>query len=247
MSLLKSNKVMLVIIWLMFSSDIFSQWETQNSGVTVDLHDICFVDSLNGWVLGDSALILNTSNGGKNWKTQYHPNISERMNRIQFVSEKVGYIVGNTGLIMTTKDTGKSWTVSQGSFEVNLRDLSFLTENEGWATGYKTYIDHAVSLIIHTGDGGNSWQKQLELRSDNQFGAKLFTAVKFQNDTTGWALAGDYVDSFSETYVYKTSDGGKSWSNVGIVQATPLITLRIAGKDTLWGGGVKFVTSSDGG
>jgi photosystem II stability/assembly factor-like uncharacterized protein len=247
MLLLKSSKVMLVIIWLMFSSDIFSQWETQNSGVTVDLHDVCFVDSLNGWVLGDSALILNTSNGGNDWKIQDHPDMSERMNRIQFVSEQVGYIVGNAGLIMITMDSGKSWSVSQDSFEVNFLDLSFVTEDEGWATGYKTYSDHAVSLIVHTTDGGNSWEKQLELRSNNQFGAKLFSAVKFQDDSTGWALAGDYVDSFSETYVYKTSDGGKSWSNVGIVQATPLITLRIAGKDTLWGGGLNFVTSSDGG
>jgi len=247
MLLLKSIRVITVIIWLILFTDTFSQWETQNSGVAVDLHDVCFVDSLNGWVIGDSAVILNTNNGGKEWKIQEHPNISESINKIQFISEKVGYIIGSGGLIMMTKDSGKSWSVSQDSFEVDFRDLSFLSENEGWVTGYKTYIDHAVSLIIHTTDGGNSWEKQLELRSDNQFGAKLFTAVKFQDDSTGWAFAGDYVDSFSETYVYTTSDGGKLWINIGIVQATPLITLRIAGKDTLWGAGSKFVTSSDEG
>jgi photosystem II stability/assembly factor-like uncharacterized protein len=247
MLLFKSLKAMLVIIWLILFSNILSQWETQYSGVVVDLYDVCFVDTLNGWVVGDSAIILNTENGGKDWKIQDHPNISERMNKVQFISKEVGYIVGNAGLIMITKDGGKSWSVNQDSFEVNFRDLSFVTENKGWATGHKTYIDHAVSLIIHTTDGGNSWEKQLELKSTSQFGAKLFTAVKFQNDSTGWAFAGDYADSFSETYIYKTSDGGKLWINVGIVQATPLINLQIAGKDTLWGSGLKFVTSSDGG
>jgi hypothetical protein len=32
-----------------------------------------------------------------------------------------------------------------------------------------------------------------------------------------------------------------------MVQATPLTTLQIAGKDTLWAAGLNFVTSSDGG
>ncbi|MBK8947234.1 MAG: hypothetical protein IPM32_18490 [Ignavibacteriae bacterium] len=47
-----------------------AQWETQESRVTVDLIDVCFVDSLNGWVIEIVQLYLPTNDGGENWKLE---------------------------------------------------------------------------------------------------------------------------------------------------------------------------------
>ncbi|MEG8990047.1 YCF48-related protein [Ignavibacteria bacterium 4148-Me] len=240
---------LIIALFILLFTNVYAQWEVQNSKVKVDLNDVCFVDTLYGWAVGDSSTIINTTDGGLNWYKQICPVENIKLRKLQFVSYYVGYILGSNGKILSTKDGGKTWIICESGLEegFNLTDLSFVNEDEGWLTGYKTYFDHGIGLIIHTVDGGKSWNKQLEIKSYDQFSAKLFTAVKFQNNNTGWAFAGDYVDSFSETFVYKTSDGGTSWVNVGIVKATPLRILRIAGKDTLWGGGLKFVTSVDGG
>ena len=225
-------------------------WETQNSGVMFTLRSVCFVDTLTGWVIGDSSIILQTSNGGKNWSYQTPPETYRRFTHIQFVSKSIGYIVGTNGLILSTKDGGQNWDVSPSNTDVDLWDLSFINENEGWITGSKTYTDHSIGLIIHTKDGGLTYEKQVEIISSSQFGAKLFSAIKFQNNKVGWALAGDNVDNFSSTSVYKTEDGGLRWNSVGIINGTPSNKLAIANGDTLWCAGystINLAVSVDGG
>lgn len=42
-----------------------SQCILQQSGTSASLRGVWFVDSLKGWVCGDSGIILHTSNGGQ--------------------------------------------------------------------------------------------------------------------------------------------------------------------------------------
>ena len=42
------------------------EWEFQESGVTHDLWDVCFIDEYTGWAVGGTS-ILKTNDGGKTW------------------------------------------------------------------------------------------------------------------------------------------------------------------------------------
>ena len=45
-------------------------WVKQNSGTTVDLYGVSFVDSTTGWAVGDAGTILHTTNAGYSWVKQ---------------------------------------------------------------------------------------------------------------------------------------------------------------------------------
>jgi len=84
------------------------------------------------------------------------------------------------------------WEVQDtGLSEALLADASFIDSENGWAVGI-------TGTIIHTADGGKTWEKQ-ESGTENH----LFT-VYFADTQNGWA-AGDLM-----TLIH-TSDGGKTW------------------------------------
>lgn len=74
-------------------------WQQQNSGVSVDLHDVKFLDALEGWAVGAEGTILYTNNGGLHWTTErsgtQHP-----LGRIFFADRTHGWAVGFGGTIV---------------------------------------------------------------------------------------------------------------------------------------------------
>jgi photosystem II stability/assembly factor-like uncharacterized protein len=63
------------------TTDAGFTWKKQRTTIEQDidtissifLHDITFIDSLNGWSVGDGGIILHTINGGFTWVKQYLP------------------------------------------------------------------------------------------------------------------------------------------------------------------------------
>jgi len=246
------RKISLSYLFIISIQIAAQNWEIQNSGVKVTLNDVCFVDSLNGWVVGDSSTILKTTNGGRNWIKQSSPVTTTSLSQVQFVSNTVGFIVSAGGLILSTSNSGENWNVSYimpDSLDVFYGDGCFINENEGWVPGRKEGRDYGIGFIMHTSDGGKTWEKQLELLSYSQTDVKFFSSVKFLNNKVGWALASDYFDNFSPTFVFQTENCGSTWKVIGKIETTQATLLSIAGFDTLWvGGGLgKFCTSFDGG
>jgi len=63
--------------------------------------------------------------------------------------------VGTYGVIIVSDDEGQSWTQASVPASVALTGVHFPTPEKGWAVGHD-------GLILHSGDGGMSWQKQLD-------------------------------------------------------------------------------------
>ncbi len=230
---------------LLFTIRGFAQWETQNSGTHLTLNDVCFVDSLQGWVVGDSATILSTIDGGKTWKFQDSPIDTLTLEKVLFINENIGYAIGWGGVILTTKDGGRTWMQSESGVEYLLQDMSFINADTGWAAG-SDLETRKRGVILHTKDGGRTWQKQFETYSPNIFTSHLFSAVTFLGFNDGWALASDFVDNFSIPKIYRTIDGGNNWSIIGHASGH-LSEMSMASLDTIWGGGYSFGKSTDGG
>ncbi len=96
---------------LLKTSDGGENWEIAYEIHTSYLWDIYFSDINNGWVVGDSGIVLHTSNGGGNWEI-YHSDPSKTNFRVYFRDENVGYITGSRGYIASTTDGGVTWESS---------------------------------------------------------------------------------------------------------------------------------------
>ena len=249
MKMKQINKIFYIL--LLFSVVCYSQnfWEKINSPTNTLLNSLAFIDSMNGWVSGDSGLIIHTSNGGKDWETQY-TNDSLNVVNIFFLDEKYGWASGfstyyepyGTFLLKTTNG-GTNWNSEFLRLgEVIVNSLYFLDSLTGFAVG-------GPQVFHRTTDGGSTWEPVL-LDSAVVSGIPPIT-IKFYNSQYGYACGGvrDIVG-----VVWRTTDGGLSWTTVVDTLTTePLYDIHIF--DSLhviaMGGDPEFgssqVVSTDGG
>ncbi len=111
--------------------------------------------------------------------------------------------VGDHGVVLLSDDDGKSFRQAKSvPVSVTLTGVSFADQSNGWAVGQ-------WGVILHTTDGGETWQLQ---RSDTAVDQPLFS-VYFKNKTDGVAVG-------LWSLVLETRDGGASW-NVKNLPAPP--------------------------
>jgi photosystem II stability/assembly factor-like uncharacterized protein len=63
--------------------------------------------------------------------------------------------VGERGFIIVSDDNGASWSQVGSPVSVTLVKVRFIDDVEGWAVGHG-------GVVLHTRDGGHSWNKQLD-------------------------------------------------------------------------------------
>jgi photosystem II stability/assembly factor-like uncharacterized protein len=154
------------------------------------LNYVYFLDEKRGW--GYGGAIWQTGDGGQTWKkTVDYDQVTDLWNA-SFVDATTGWIAGGAELWRTTD--GETWRPvqvekRQGAFV----DIDFVSRREGW-------IATADGLILHSGDGGETWTVH----------GRLFTkpaAIRFVTNLNGWALSQDGKLSRSD-------DGGRTWKAV---------------------------------
>ena len=67
-----------------------------------------FVDSMNGWVVGEKGTGLKSSDGGLSWKIQSKIT-NDVMNDIFFLNTTYGWSAGENGVVLNTTDSGENW------------------------------------------------------------------------------------------------------------------------------------------
>lgn len=63
--------------------------------------------------------------------------------------------VGERGHILYSDSTGQRWTQAEVPVSVTLTAVCFASAKKGWAVGHD-------AVVLHTFDGGRTWQKQLD-------------------------------------------------------------------------------------
>ncbi|HPS65338.1 MAG TPA: YCF48-related protein, partial [Ignavibacteria bacterium] len=104
-----------------------------------------------------------------------------------------GITVGNAGDILRTTNAGSSWQQMTSSVTANLRSLSFINENTGWASG-------ATGVVLKTTNGGVNW---VTLVSGSSL---IINDIYFANSTTGYSVCTSGVIAVS-------TNGGSGWTN----------------------------------
>lgn len=192
---------------VLVSADKGRHWERRSlkerSGGSLmqdfDLYSIRFAaDGKAGWIGGEHGLIFYTGDGGDSWQPRPAP-MDENVFRVAPVDSRRACAVGTDGMLLCTADAGEHWTPQVVSKFIDLNDITFVGE-EGWAVGeYRT--------IMHTSDGGATWQLQLG-GNPKILEEESYFAVAFADAQHGWVagLAGE---------VASTDDGGHTWRQSG--------------------------------
>lgn len=221
-------------------------WIAQTRPTTHDLFALSFLDSLNGWVAGDSGTILRTTNGGVSWMNQ-SVGISETIVDIFMLNERWGWGVApwynDTAIytyILSTTNGGNTWENRywEGDF---LTSVYFGDSLVGWAGS-------GMSRIYRTTDGGATWVEAEIV--PGPFARFPVTNLKFYSPRYGFAMGGR-IEIVG--VVWRTTDAGQTWtghpaSPEPVVDLHFFDSLRIIGVFTdpdFLGAGV--ITTSDGG
>jgi len=191
----------------------FGQWYPQNSGTTKHLNKVQFVDANTGWAVGDSGLILYTSNGGADW-TQQASGTHHNLLAVCFKGNNTGWAAGGTGefwnpdsaIIISTTDGGLNW-VQQVSIKGNFYDLCFINENVAYVVGYGENSSGQIKPIItKTTNCGLSWSHNFP-----DLDVSSIYSIKFAESNIGWiiGLRGNIQGAYS--IITKTTDNGATW------------------------------------
>ncbi|HEY0321141.1 MAG TPA: YCF48-related protein [Pyrinomonadaceae bacterium] len=248
-----------------------------------DLNAVFFADSKRGWIAGDGGFLSRTKDSGRTWSSQ-SVGTTDAINDIYFRGRDDGYLLASNRIFGTT-DAGETWRdVRQflardfGGAEPELYSIRFSGKRQGWVVGSVSRRDViADSLIIHTGDGGVSWERQLAPVREE------LIHLDFVSEDRGWVVGGSgtilftkdggknwtkqpsgtdvtlyHVDFRNDRVgwavgergtVLRTTDGGESWGSVNVPVRSTLLSVTFVDEDQGWivGRGGVILRSDDGG
>lgn len=185
----------------------FKIYHTENGGIDwseqyVDstsggYNAIQFTDSNYGWIVGDSAKILKTTDGGSSWEkiTNDGINSNSRSKCVFFLDENTGWIGTNDGvidnnparIILYTENGGTTWTKQQPPITDAVFSIFFWDKNNGWLTA-----DNCVQNCNEP-DSLRIWQGAICHMSGSVAGI-----VKENNSTTpNFTLLQNYPNPFN--------------------------------------------------
>lgn len=222
---LRKNIISAAVIFLFAGLSIFSQqyWIQQPSPTTKPLYKSFFVDTSYGWAVGDSGIVIHTSNGGINWVIQPAGIGNFPMDDVFFINRTTGWIINNdfffTGsTILSTTNSGANWSnYRYPDSSLVLNCIYFLDNNTGFLSGYS-------GVIMKTTNAGGNW---FQTHIDTAFCPLLHMLPKqefaFLNATTGFACGGQ-IDI--QGMIWKTTDAGLNWVTY-CVASEPLYDIKV--------------------
>ena len=159
------------------------------------LYDIYFLNSTQGWSVGESSTAIKTTDGGLSWEQIDIP-VQAQLQRVYFADENNGWILGGDplgaldGAILKTTDGGRNWKNYQPNPQqaYAFLDISMVNKRVGYIAGFEG--------IFKTTNGGGNWV--------NTGGTGWATSVFFLDTLTGWATGVQKV--------LRTTDGAKTWN-----------------------------------
>ena len=245
-----------------------SMWELIKTGTNKNLNSISFVDDYKGFITGDSGLIMQSVDGGLNWKTFNTP-YSNSFNAICFNDNKL-FVVGSSGFVgIINSNSNQIKKIISNTTEA-LFKIYFLDHNIGFIVG-------SHGQILKTYDGGMTWQVINSSVKENLFSISFadskngiivgwngtilkttdsglswqkqalkynnyFKDVLFANEFLGFIVGGDGI-------VLRTENGGENWDEIDIESNSGLYKLNFenSGDGIILSNRGEIFTSNDAG
>jgi photosystem II stability/assembly factor-like uncharacterized protein len=205
-------------------------WQKLNvTNEAFDFRDIDAVDTQTAYVMsignGPASRIYKTSDAGKTWNLQFRNDDPKAfLDAMSFWDANHGVAFGDSVdlqfYILTTADGGQTWSRvptanlpaaqgNEGAFAASGTNIAVFGKSHAWiGTGAA-----AKSRVLHTADGGRTWQvADTPLASGPSAG--IFS-IAFRDAKHGVIAGGDYKkESDAVNNLAMTYDGGVTWTLV---------------------------------
>ena len=166
------------------------------------ISDITFLDSLTGYSVtnnlspGDTGYILKTTNGGDIWN--YYFTVNRGFTALDFININTGYACGGSGggttYLSKTTNAGLNWFLVNSPSAEKWDDMSVLNNDTIWLVE----SENLTGGVFTTMNGGLNWTVNNSIKPDK---------IYMYNSRIGFC-------SRSGTSLYKTTNGGVSWSTI---------------------------------
>ena len=123
--------------------------------------------------------------------------VTQSLSDVKFSNSQVGYICGAGGTVLKTTDAGANWS------QLNTGSSGFFSTIFTVDTNI-VYVGGFNGVFLKTTDGGNTWTP---VTSPSSAANNHIWSIDFLDANTGFVTQG--VDALK---VYKTTNGGASWS-----------------------------------
>jgi len=204
-------------------------WDVSFSDPEIDIKDIKFVDSQNGYA-SCGKYILRTHDGGNTWDKKYTG--FDKLNNIAFNSTGTGFFVNNQEIFKTV-DNGDSWEMLSDGYSENscfdFKDIFFIDNEIGFI------VNADEGCILKTSNGGKTWSSQQTVSGG------FFRAISFFDDSTGVAVGDNGI-------IARTTDTGNTWNIVESNTTNNILDISIGNGNVGYASGVGvLLKTTDGG
>lgn len=197
----------------------------------IDSPSLIFIDMLdevNGWGITETE-VVSTNDGGATWHNVTPPGLTDVGYSVftDFLDKSHAWIqivdsnnYPNGGTLYRTSDGGLTWENFETPFSAG--DMEFLDANNGWMMADLGVGAGSMAVaVFQTTNGGATWTRayindpSVEGAGDSLplSGIKVLMVPLDMN--TAWV--GGVIYSSGSTYLFRTDDGGKTWSQVSMM------------------------------
>jgi photosystem II stability/assembly factor-like uncharacterized protein len=183
-------------------------WDTVPLPSLPTLLSVRFRDASFGLAVGDSGLVLKSSDGGATW---------ERLGRASDVAQLyyVRFGLGNNifaygrgqGPLLRSTDGGRSWIKILSDPKVVFNSLDIRPTRIGMAAGFRTTTEARRACIFRTLDGGDTWQELPLLKHGTDTLQEQLRAVNVVSPGLAFAVDANWN-------LYRSKDDGSTWDSV---------------------------------
>jgi photosystem II stability/assembly factor-like uncharacterized protein len=192
---------------ILHTTDGGSTWSFQYPDTWTPISAITFTNASNGWAVGWRD-VYRTSDGGQTWSLAWEDADGFGTTSYKTVAVSGGNVLvsgtdnTNSPIMVRSDDDGATWREIASPPEF-VAPPSFTSSSEGWGIAF----DPSHNGVVHTTDGGNTWQTQYgPLYTDTRDYADMpLTSIAVTDAQHGWAVG-------ALGAILRTTDGS-TWSN----------------------------------
>ena len=190
------KKFIAAILILLFSSNVFPQWISLNSGTSQNLNAVHFINVQTGYAAGVSGTVIKTTNSGLNW-IALNTGSTVELRSVCFLDSSTGLVCGYNGTILKTTNGGDNWNVINSGSTNHLLGLSFYNDIIGICSGNS-------GTTLYTTNGGSNWM----IGSPQGYMVTFYSAFMV-DASTGYCVG---VSTIFAPLIAKTVSGGVNWT-----------------------------------
>ena len=217
------------------------------------LVSIQFLNELDGYGVTDTQ-IVRTNDGGVTWYNVTPSTVTETGDSVKLFAFDAEHVwiqkpdftnYPNSGFLNHTIDGGLTWTTITVPFSGSI--LHFLDENNGWALAdLGAGAGSNAVAIYQTTDGGSNWIQTYVNDPNLPNAGDTLPLGGLKSDLIPLNMQTAYITGVTyatgSVYLYRTEDGGHTWSLVSLTLPTGTENSQMSIENNHMG----FVSSSDG-